>query len=150
MLFRQSRNRLRRFWDFVKFHVKSADYTASYQGNPDHCCNAASGTVMARISGYFSINARLPKESCVQWMINPLANTQQEQTGSNGKSGEIIAKIDLHNYSSQRYYCPKCGTSLVPVIDFEAFQGVFHIHSLSIEQMPSTNISIKQHEVKEA
>ena len=35
MLFRQSRNRLRRFWDFVKFHVKSADYTASYQGNPD-------------------------------------------------------------------------------------------------------------------
>lgn len=150
MLFRQCRGRFRRFWNFVKFHIHSADYAASYQGNPDQCCNAASGSVVARMTGCCNISARLPKDSCVQWMINPLANAQQEQTGSKGKSGEIVAKIDLRNYSSQRYYCPKCGASLVPVIDFETLQGVFHIHSLSIEQIPSTNITIKPDEVKEA
>lgn len=147
MSFLKYGNRLRRFWDFVKFHAKSADYAASYQGNPDQCCNASSGTVIARVSGYCSINARLPKESCLKWMIYPLTNTQQEQAGTKRKGSEIVAKIDLHNYSSQRYHCPKCGTSLVPVIDFETFQGIFHIHSLSIEQVPSTNINMKQSEV---
>ena len=147
MLFRQYHNRLRNFWNIVKFHIHCADYAASYQGNPDQCSDASSGTVIARVSGYCSINARLPKESCLKWMIYPLANTQQEQAGADGKGSEIVAKIDLRNYSSQRYHCPKCGASLVPVIDFETFQGIFHIHSLSIEQVPSTNISIKQSEV---
>ena len=149
MSFLKYGKRFRSLWNILKFNINRSDYATSYHGNPDQCCNASSGTVIARVSGYCSINARLPKESCIKWMIHPLANAKQEQSGTKRKGSEIVAKIDLHNYSSQRYHCPKCGASLVPVIDFETFQGIFHIHSLSIEQVPSTNINMKQHEVNE-